>query len=88
MNCTKLLSSFPLNSIESEEIYALLVSTLTGLDRALTLGYCFTRATAYFVLLVQRERDNVYKRVGMGCVFGQEIEKGFQTSLHRDVVLV
>lgn len=72
---------------EGTDICAVHISTLEHLDGGFNLGYFFTLPSAYYVLLVRRLHDNVFERVGMVCIFGQEVEKVFNESELQEIVL-
>ncbi|KAK0618828.1 heterokaryon incompatibility protein-domain-containing protein [Immersiella caudata] len=71
-------------------LYALHVSTVHGVLGGITLGYLSLFHRVYDVLFVRPVQTlvNGYERVGVGRLFGKEMERGFQDAVIREVRLV
>jgi len=71
-------------------LYALHVSTVHGVFGGITLGYLSVFHHVYDVLFVRPARwlINGYERVGVGRLFGKEMERGFADAVMREVRLV
>ena len=72
-----------------QEVVALLVSTRSVSGGGYSLGYIWPWHTVYDVVFVRGvEGRSSYERVGVGKLFGKEIERGFRTAGRRVVELV
>ena len=71
-------------------LYALHISTVHGVFGGITLGYLSLFHRVYDVLFVRPVRKllNGYERVGVGRLFGKEMEQGFSNAVTREVRLV
>ena len=73
---------------EGTEVRALHISTLRYLDWGFHLGYFFTLPSAFYVLFVRHIHGNVFERIGMGCLFGLEVDKVIKEAEFQEVVLI
>ncbi|KAK5654032.1 hypothetical protein OQA88_7710 [Cercophora sp. LCS_1] len=71
-------------------LFALHISKITNIEGGFALGYLSYTHHAYNVLLVQPVDTlvNGYERVGVGCLFGREIDQGYERAVQREVRLV
>ena len=73
---------------EGTIVRALHISTLKHIDRGFQLGYFFTFPSAFYVLFVRNIHDNVFERIGMGCLYGMEVDKAIKEAESKEVVLI
>jgi hypothetical protein len=70
------------------EIYAFLISTTWGVLGGYGLGYLTPWHDIFNVLFVTHIDGERYERVGVGRLFGKEIEKGFRIATAQDIELI
>ncbi|KAK3353974.1 hypothetical protein B0T25DRAFT_223712 [Lasiosphaeria hispida] len=74
-----------------EIVCALYVSTVPGVPGGIPLGYLSTAHHVYNVLFVRRARntrDGYYERVGVGRLFGREMDQGLKQATAKEVYLI
>ncbi|KAK3353827.1 heterokaryon incompatibility protein-domain-containing protein [Lasiosphaeria hispida] len=80
------------NPVDSHEaVYALHVSTVWHVPGGFPLGYMQGIHHVYNVLFVRRAqntRDGYYERVGVGRLFGREVDQGLKHAAAADIFLI
>lgn len=81
--------SAPTAVCEGSDILALHISTMDGIQDGFRAGYWVPWHSAFNVLFVRSKGiNNVFERIGVGTLFGREVDRIFAQSELQEVVLV
>nr|OQO30901.1 hypothetical protein B0A51_03184 [Rachicladosporium sp. CCFEE 5018] len=78
----------PDDEVAGAEMLALLVSKTGLLSDECRGGYWYPYSRAYNVLFVKHLSDNKYERLGVGVLFGKDVDRGWAKHEPHDIVLV